>query len=167
MFVQARIPRIRWKMTIYSVIWQELLCRLQPASIFSCTIFYMTYLLSPSILLICYAKPLSHQFWGEIDGIPTSGPSWSIKVSIAAQKFATSILIYQGVHRCTKVCNLTDWKGSDTTWELRMHPDLTWPDLTRNRKVIVAIDSVAIDWSFATLLSTKYTWKSFRTISYL
>ena len=30
--------------------------------------------------------------------------SWSIKVSIAAQKFATS----------------TDWKGSDTTWELRM-----------------------------------------------
>ena len=33
--------------------------------------------------------------------------SWSIKVSIAAQKFATS--------------SITDWKGSDTTWELRMH----------------------------------------------
>ena len=32
--------------------------------------------------------------------------SWSIKVSIAAQKFATSI---------------TDCKGSDTTWELRMY----------------------------------------------
>ena len=32
-------------------------------------------------------------------------PSWSIRVSIAAQKFATCI---------------TDWKGSDTTWELRM-----------------------------------------------
>ena len=33
-----------------------------------------------------------------------------------------AILIYQGVHCCTKVCNLciTDWKGSDTTWELRM-----------------------------------------------
>ena len=33
------------------------------------------------------------------------------------------ILIYQGVHCCTKVCNLhgiTDCKGSDTTWELRM-----------------------------------------------
>ena len=29
---------------------------------------------------------------------------WSIKVSIAAQKFAY----------------ITDWKGSDTTWELRM-----------------------------------------------
>ena len=27
------------------------------------------------------------------------------------------ILIYQGVHCCTKVCNL---HGSDTTWELRM-----------------------------------------------
>ena len=33
-------------------------------------------------------------------------PSWSIKVSIAAQKFAPSCI--------------TDWKGSDTTWELRM-----------------------------------------------
>ena len=33
-------------------------------------------------------------------------PSWSIKVSTAAQKFTTSI---------------TDCKGSDTTWELRMH----------------------------------------------
>ena len=32
-------------------------------------------------------------------------PSWSIKVYIAAQKFATS----------------TDLQGSDTTWELRMH----------------------------------------------
>ena len=32
------------------------------------------------------------------------------------------ILIYQGVHCCTKVCNLLyfDCKGSDTTWELRM-----------------------------------------------
>ena len=32
-------------------------------------------------------------------------PSWSIKVSIAAQKFAASI---------------TDFQGSDTTWELRV-----------------------------------------------
>ena len=33
-------------------------------------------------------------------------PSWSIKVTIVAQKFATSI---------------TDCKGSDATWELRMY----------------------------------------------
>ena len=30
------------------------------------------------------------------------------------------ILIYQGVHCCTKVCKFTDLQGSDTTWELRM-----------------------------------------------
>ena len=42
------------------------------------------------------------------------GPKWDNKLS-----HEQGILIYQGVRCCTKV-DITDCKGSDTTWEFRM-----------------------------------------------
>ena len=53
-------------------------------------------------------------------------PSWSIKVSIAAQKFAHCI---------------TDCKGSDTTWELRMRWIIT-PNFCLNQPGLQQLDNM-------------------------
>ena len=70
----------------------------------------------------------------------TKKPSWSIKVSVAAQKFATSCI--------------TDCKGSDTTWELRMRKKPTHPKFNR-WSLPMTCSSWTWAWTFVFVSSSR------------
>ena len=63
-------------------------------------------LCSRPVLFLLYCMDFTVLQAKNVNTTAQQSTSWSIKVSIAAQKFATSCI--------------TDCKGSDTTWELRM-----------------------------------------------